>query len=198
VTGHWLDTYRPLWTEERLRAPFTLRRKGLSVPAISKRLGVSKNAVLGQLYRHSDAKGLSIVGSTMTRIVRSTYRYKRCLILGISGLLGVAITGSSLAADTFDGVYGGKRVLTKGSGSECPTDEAVSVTIHSQALRFTNSAFRNFVMGFRPRPDGSFGGISTGRGGSVLIQGRMVGNALDADVVSGSCEHHWHLTKQPP
>jgi hypothetical protein len=130
----------------------------------------------------------------MTRI--RTHRYKRHLISAICGLLGLAIAGPSLSADKFDGVYGGKRVLTKGAGQECPTDEAVSVTIHGQALTFTNSARRNFVMGFQPRPNGSFGGISTGvGGGSVLIQGRIVGNVLDADVLSGPCEHHWHLTK---
>jgi hypothetical protein len=89
----------------------------------------------------------------MTRILHSTYRCKRHLISGICGLLGLAIARPSLSADKFDGVYGGKRVLTKGSASECPTDKAVSVTIRGQALTFTNSALRNFVMGFQPRPD---------------------------------------------
>jgi hypothetical protein len=29
----------------------------------------------------------------------------------------------------------------------------------------------------------------------VLIHGRIVGNVLDTDVLSGPCEHHCHLTK---
>jgi hypothetical protein len=133
------------------------------------------------------------------RIVRTAYRYKRHLMVsGTCGLLGLAAAGLTLAADTFDGVYSGKRVLTKGTDPACPANEPVSVTIRGEALTFTNSALRNFVMGFEPHPDGSFGGISTGgRGGAVLIQGRIVGNVLDADVTDGPCEHHWHLTKQP-
>jgi hypothetical protein len=53
-------------------------------------------------------------------------------------------------------------------------------------------------MGFEPHPDGSFRDISTDiEGGSVMIEGRIVGNVLDADVVNAPCEHHWHLTKKP-
>jgi hypothetical protein len=130
-------------------------------------------------------------------IVRSMYHYKRRLILGVCGLLNLAIGGPSLGADTFDGVYTGSRVLTKGTDPACPTNEPVSVTIHGEALTFTNSVLRNFTMGFEPHPDGSFRDISAGmEGGSVIIEGRIVGDVLDADVVNGSCEHHWHLTRQ--
>ena len=105
----------------------------------------------------------------MTRIVTSTYRYKRpswessskltqCLVIfGMSGMIGLAIVGPALSAENaFDGVYTGKRVLTKGSGPACPTEEDVSVTIYGATLTFTNSALRNFAMGFAPHPDGSF------------------------------------------
>jgi hypothetical protein len=112
-------------------------------------------------------------------------------------MVGLAVVEPALRAENeFDGVYTGKRVLTKGSGPTCPTEEDVSVTIYGATLTFTNSALRNFAMGFVPPPDGSFGEIYTDIGGaSVLIRGRIVGDVLDADVSDGPCEHHWHLTR---
>jgi hypothetical protein len=35
------------------------------------------------------------------------------------GLLGLAAAGPALGADSFDGVYSDKRVLTKGSTQQC-------------------------------------------------------------------------------
>jgi hypothetical protein len=60
------------------------------------------------------------------------------------------------AADLFDGVYTGKRVLTKGPAESCPAEESVSVTIHDGVLTFTNSALQNYAIGFDPHPDGTF------------------------------------------
>jgi hypothetical protein len=136
----------------------------------------------------------------MTCIVRAACRYKRRLMVsGMCGLFGLAAAGPTLADDMFNGVYGGKRVLTKGTDPACAAEEAVSVTIDGEVVRFTDSAVRNFPMGFEPHPDGSFRDISVGVGGGyVLIEGRIVGNVLDADVTDGPCEHHWHLTKKPP
>jgi hypothetical protein len=139
----------------------------------------------------------------MTRIVRTAYRYKRpsprrLVVWGTCWLIGLAAVGPPLAADTFDGVYTGKRTLTKGTRQQCVLSEDVSVAIHGEALTFTDSALRDFSIGFDPDQDGSFGLISTAiSGGAVLIQGRIVGNVLDADVTNGPCEHHWHLTKKP-
>jgi hypothetical protein len=100
------------------------------------------------------------------------------------------------AANRFDGVYTGKRVLTKGSGPTCPSGDDVSVTIHGRALTFTNSALRDFPLSFDPYRDGSFGEIYTDIGGAyVLVHGRIVGDVLDADVTSSACEHHWHLKR---
>jgi hypothetical protein len=121
----------------------------------------------------------------------------RLMVSAICGLLVVAVAEPALgAADTFDGVYIGKRVLTKSSGPACPTQDDVSVTIHGAELTFTNSQLRNFVIGFDPHQDGSFRQIYTDIGGaSVLIQGRIVGDVLEADVTDGPCEHHWRLTR---
>jgi hypothetical protein len=114
------------------------------------------------------------------------------------GLICLAIGGPAQGAgDAFDGVYTGKRVLTKGPSPPCPDEEDVSVTIKGETLSFTNSALRAFVLHFEPHPDGSFGQIYVG-GAAVLIQGRISGDTLDADVVNSSntCEHHWHLLKE--
>ena len=61
----------------------------------------------------------------MTRIVRTAYRYERpprCWHLMALGLCAmIVVTATALGADsTFDGVYIGKRVLTKGSDQTCP------------------------------------------------------------------------------
>jgi hypothetical protein len=134
----------------------------------------------------------------MTRIVTSHHRYKQHLVVwGICALIGLAVAETTLSAENaFNGAYTGKRVLTKGSSPACPSEESVSATIHDGVLTFTNSALRNYSIGFDPHPDGSFNEISTA-GASVFIQGRIVGNVLDADVTNGPCEHHWHLTKAP-
>jgi hypothetical protein len=61
----------------------------------------------------------------------------------------------------FDGVYSGKRVLTKGAAdSTCPSEDDVSVTIHGGTLTFTNSALQNFPQSFDPSPEGQFGDVS--------------------------------------
>jgi hypothetical protein len=145
----------------------------------------------------------------MTRIVRTHYRYRRSpagerkrhlMVSALCAMLGVAVTEPALSADNrFDGVYTGKRVLTKGSNQACLTEDDVSVTIHGEALTFTNSRLHDFTIGFEPHPDGSFDQISAGdQGAFVFIQGRIVGDAIEADVADSVCEHHWHLVRNGP
>jgi hypothetical protein len=113
--------------------------------------------------------------------------------------LCIAVAGSpGLGAENkFDGVYSGKRVLTKGSNSLCKAEDDVSITIHGEALTFTNSAFKKYVIGFFPRQDGSFDGIHTGiDGGSVHFVGHISGDVIEGDVDNPPCQHHWHLKKQ--
>src|SRR5262249_54792617 len=95
----------------------------------------------------------------------------------------------------------GNRPLTRCPNQlwsgRCPTQEDVSVTITDGILTFTNSALRNFAMGFEPHPDGSFSQMHVDIGGDVVdIRGRIVGDTLDADVANAPCEHHWHLQKK--
>jgi hypothetical protein len=117
------------------------------------------------------------------------------VVCGIA-LLGVATPPATLA-DSFDGTYAGKRVLTKGDNPSCQTEDTVSVTIKNGTLTFTNSALKNFAMGFDPESNGSFDVIDTETGDAVAVfRGRIVGNKLDADVTNGPCQHHWHLEKQ--
>ena len=115
------------------------------------------------------------------------------------GLCVAAAGTPALGADhTFDGVYTGKRSLTKGAvGPNCPAEEDVSVTIHGETLSFTNSALRKFVIGFDPHQDGSFHEIYTDEGGATVnIVGHLAGDVLEADVTNSPCEQHWHLKKE--
>jgi hypothetical protein len=122
---------------------------------------------------------------------------RRLAVSAICGMICLAVAGPALAAgETLDGVYTGKRVLTKGSGSQCPGEGNVSVTIHGEALTFTNSALKNFLISFNPHQDGSFSQISVDIDGDTLtIQGRVTGGFFDADVTNPPCEYHWHLKK---
>jgi hypothetical protein len=138
------------------------------------------------------------------RIVRTAYRYKRppsrCLRLMTSGLclmIGLAAAAPVFGAEKkFDGAYTGKRVLTKGSDQACLAEDDVSVTVYREALTFTDSRLKNFSIGFDPHPDGSFNEISTGdQGAFATIQGRIVGDAIDADVDDGLCQYHWHVVR---
>ena len=140
----------------------------------------------------------------MTRIVRTAYRYKRpprCWHLMALGLCAmIVVTSAALGADsTFDGVYIGKRVLTKGSDPTCPDAGTVSVTLRGEALTFTNSRLHSISIGFKPQPNGSFSQISAGGGGAfVSIKGHIVGDAIEADVADSVCEHHWHVVRTAP
>jgi hypothetical protein len=132
----------------------------------------------------------------MSRIV--TMHHRGLMISVLCGLLVLAVAEPA-AADALDGNYTGRRALKNGSDPACPTeDDDVSVTIRGAVLTFTNSELHNFVIGFAPHQDGSFSETYADvGGGSVLIQGRIVGSVLDADVTNGPCQHHWHLTKNP-
>ena len=74
----------------------------------------------------------------------------------ICGMISFAAASALGAEHRFDGVYTGKRSLTKGSGQMCPVKEDVFVTISGETLSFTNSVLKKFVIGFYPREDGSF------------------------------------------
>jgi hypothetical protein len=135
------------------------------------------------------------------KVIFRRSKNRRVNLLIVSRALGMIclVAGSALGAEhTFDGVYTGKRSLTKGSaGPTCPAQDDVSVTIHGETLTFTNSALKKFGMAFYPRQDGSFGSTYTDEGGAVVsIRGRIAGDVIDADVHNPPCEHHWHLNKQ--
>ena len=87
--------------------------------------------------------------------------------------------------------------MPKALSLNCEPSDDISVTIQGATLTFTNSALRDFSIGFDPHQDGSFRLMSVIGGDAVLIRGRVVGDVLDADVTNGPCEHHGHLTKNP-
>jgi len=125
-------------------------------------------------------------------------RERRLVVSAICGLICL-IGGAALAAEyTFDGVYTGKRSLTKGTPSPtCPAEDNVSVTITGETLTFTNSALKKYLMLFEPSPDGSFGQTHTEEGGAVVhYHGRITGDAIEADVETPDCQYHWQLKKQ--
>ena len=120
----------------------------------------------------------------------------RCIALASGLCLAVARISALGAEHTFDGIYVGKRVLTKGVAG-CPVEDDVSVTIKGETLRFTDSRLKEFIMPFYPDQDESFGQIHTGEGGTnVHYHGRVIEDIIEADVTDPSCEYHWHLKKQ--
>ena len=79
-------------------------------------------------------------------------RERRVVVSGIGGMICLVAGIPALGAEhTFDGVYSGRRVLTKGSASSmCPAEDDVSVTIHGETLTFTDSALQKFTEPFFP------------------------------------------------
>ena len=131
---------------------------------------------------------------------RSESRPERRLMLSlIFGMICLA-AGPALSAEPehkYDGVYTGKRSLTKGTASStCLAEDDVSVTITGETLTFTNSALKNYTMPFDPGPDGSFGQTHMDEGGGVVhYHGRISGDVLDANVENPPCEYQRHLKK---
>jgi hypothetical protein len=119
------------------------------------------------------------------------------LLQAVCGAICLATAGLALA-DSFNGTYTGKKVLTKGDPAACaPREDSVSVTIGDNALTFTTSELKNYTIGFDPRPDGSFHQLLVDvNGATVDFRGRVVGSVLDADVTNIPCVHHWHLEKK--
>ena len=121
----------------------------------------------------------------------------RCIASALGLCLAVVGSLALGAENTFDGIYVGKRALTKGgAGLNCPVEDDVSVTIKGETLTFTSSTLKDFTMPFYPEQDGSFGQIHTGGGGTdVHYRGRVIGDIIEADVTNPPCEYHWHLKK---
>ena len=129
---------------------------------------------------------------------RSKSRPERRLILSLIFGMIYLVAGPALSAEhEYDGVYTGKRSLTKGTAStNCPTADDVSVTITGESLTFTDSRLNNYFMPFYPDADGSFGETHTDQGGGVYHHhGRIIGDIIDADTDNPDCEYHWHLKK---
>jgi len=122
----------------------------------------------------------------------------RSVLAGLSIL--ALVVGPALGAEPenrYDGVYTGTRTLTKGTASDCPAKDNVSVTIHGETLTFTNSALKKYVMPFDPDKDGSFGQTYMAEGGaSGRYDGRITGGVIEVDAKNPDCEYHWHLKKQ--
>jgi len=128
---------------------------------------------------------------------RPERRLMHSLIFGMIFL----VAGPILSAEPehkYDGVYTGKRSLTKGmaSASCFAENDDVSVTVTGETLTFTNSALKKYLMLFFPGSDGSFGQTHTEAGGDVVhYHGRIIGDVMDADVETFDCEYHWHLKR---
>jgi hypothetical protein len=123
---------------------------------------------------------------------------KQAVLAGLSILALVVGSANAQTENKYDGVYIGKRSLTKGTASpNCPAEDDVSVTIQGETLTFTNSALKNYTMPFDPGKGGSFGQTHVDEGGAVVhYHGRIVGDVIEADVQNPPCEYHWHLKKE--
>ena len=121
---------------------------------------------------------------------------RRPMILVILGMICL-VAGSALSAEhKYDGVYTGKRSLTKGTPSgTCPAVDDVSITITGETLTFTNSRLTNFLMPFEPGPDGSFSHTITQGDAAPDYHGRIIGDVMNLDTDDLHCEYHWHLTR---
>ena len=130
---------------------------------------------------------------------RSKSRPERLLMLSL--ILGMIclVAGSALSAEPehkYDGVYTGKRSLTKGTASTtCPAETDVSATITGETLTFTDGILKNFLMPFSPGPEGSFGETSDQGGHISHHHGRIIGDIMDVDTDNPDCEYHWHLKR---
>ena len=112
-------------------------------------------------------------------------------------LIGASVIAATAFAGDFDGTYTGKRALTKGNDPTCPKEDNVSVTIDGDVLTFTDSTLHDSPVGLEPHPDGTFNVQHMEMGGrTVGIRGRIIGNAIDADVINAPCEYHWHVEKK--
>ena len=102
------------------------------------------------------------------------------------------------ARNSFDGTYTGESVLTKGDPAVCVAEDAVSIVIHGDVLTATKGMVKNNKITFSPQPDGSFGQLSSDRGGRIgaTIRGHVGADVLDADFISSHCTYHWHAEKQ--
>jgi hypothetical protein len=129
---------------------------------------------------------------------RSKSRPERRLMLSLMFGTICLVAGSALSAKPthkYDGIYTGKKSLTKGTPSKtCPAEDDVSVTITGETLAWTDSAYKNYTQPFYPGPDGSFGETHTG-GNVFHYHGRIVGDVIDGDTDNPDCEYHWHLKK---
>jgi len=126
-----------------------------------------------------------------------TKRARHLAVTSTCGLICLVAATVLGVAQTFDGVYGGSRSLTKGPAYLCSTDDnRLSVTIHAGTLEFTDGDYDHLVIAFTPKPDGSFQQTYNEGDGEVTIRGSIVGSVIDADVTDSFCEHRWHLNKQ--
>ena len=127
---------------------------------------------------------------------RPERRLMLSLILGLICL----VAGSALSAEPehkYDGVYTGKRSLTKGTASTtCPAEDDVSVTITGETMTFTDRILKNYVVPFDPGPDGSFGETHIEGGFVGHYHGRIIGDVIDAETENLDCGYHWHLKKK--
>ena len=127
-------------------------------------------------------------------------RPERRLMLSLIFGMICLVAGPALSAEPehkYDGVYTGKKSLTKGTVSaRCPAEDDISVNITGEMLTFTDSLYKNFPMPFFPGTDGSFGQTHTDQGGAVFhYHGRVIGDVIDGDTDNPNCDYHWHLKR---
>ena len=129
----------------------------------------------------------------------SKSRPERRLMLSLMFGIFCLVAGPALSAEPehkYDGVYTGKRSLTKGTAStSCPAEDDVSVTITGETMTFTTSAFKSILCLFILAPTDPSQTFNHQGHSVVQYHGLIIGDVMDADIENPPCEYHWHLKK---
>lgn len=113
----------------------------------------------------------------------------------------LAVAGDAWAADTFDGVYLGKAFVTRANNDRgCGADD---VPVNSKAVVKHNKFSRKWssiMLHIEIAEDGSFSSSAYYRATKagvlvVTIEGRIVGDDLEADIGHLSCQFHLSLRR---
>jgi hypothetical protein len=103
---------------------------------------------------------------------------------------------AAVAANPFDGTYVGQRSITRGTESACGRAGSATLTV---ADGHVSREYGHATITSAVGPDGSFSASAqymlSPRVNTARIEGRISGEALEADVEGYACKFHYSLKK---